>query len=54
MKRMTCYTCAYGRTVYDRKGLIIGVECTRDSMRLIFDSEIKERGGCLRWTEADE
>ena len=50
-----CYTCAYGTHRYDSKGLIVGVECTRDNMRFLPDAHIRLFSkDCINWTEADE
>lgn len=51
---MNCYNCDYGHRIYDRKGMVLGVECAHDNMRYLCDFEIKtERKHCPNWTEAD-
>ena len=51
---MNCYNCDYGHRVYDKKGMVLGVECAHDNMRYLPDQHIRLFcNHCPNWTEAD-
>lgn len=51
---MNCYTCGYARRVYDKKGMVLGVECSRDNMQYFPDPHIKMfLAQCSKWVEDD-
>lgn len=50
---MNCLTCYYAEPVYDKHGLMLGIECRTHNMRLIVWDEAKDRH-CGQYAERDD
>ena len=50
---MNCNTCYYAEPRYNKEGMQIGVDCTKDNMRFI-ESDIARCQYCGAYAERDE